>query len=174
MKNNQDKIIGNSFWANIFKKTENKDETTSILKSVLPFSDLKKSDFASLVSLIHHRTYFPDEVIFMKGDPGIALYIILEGEIKIELVENNINWNLAHFSKGDFFGELALLDNDIRSATAIAVSKCNLAIIFKPDLDEYVFKNPKAGNTILFGLCRIVTARLRNLNGEYFELLKKQ
>ena len=77
---------------------------------------------------------------------------------------------LAVFQKGDFFGELALIDSEKRSASAIANSDTKLSVIFKPDLDEFIEKYPKKGIKIVQGIAEITAVRLRTLNEDYFNL----
>jgi len=77
---------------------------------------------------------------------------------------------LLFFHKGDFFGELALVDGEKRSASAIANTDTKLSVIFKPDLDEYIEKYPKKGLKILQGIAEITAIRLRTLNEDYFYL----
>ncbi len=81
---------------------------------------------------------------------------------------------LAVFKKGDFFGELALVDNEKRSASAIAKIDTKLSVIFKPDLDEFIEKYPKKGIKILEGIAEITAVRLRTLNEDYFNLRKEK
>ena len=76
-------------------------------------------------------------------------------------------------TRGDFFGELALLDEEKRSASAIALKDSQVAVIFKPDLDEFVETHSKEGIQILRGISQIVATRLRNLNQDYFTLYNK-
>ncbi|MEO8400111.1 MAG: cyclic nucleotide-binding domain-containing protein, partial [Ignavibacteriaceae bacterium] len=133
--------------------------------------ELSKKDISLLIKIIHNRNYIPGEYIFYQGDPGIGLYLIREGEVNVQRSdeeENNIP--LATFKKGDFFGELALVDGEKRSASAIAKTNTRLAVIFKPDLDDYIEKYPKKGIKILQGISHIVSVRLRKLNEEHFKL----
>jgi len=109
----------------------------------------------------------------MQGDPGIGLFIIREGEIVITYTDDEgEKYELATFTRGDFFGELAMLDDTSRSASAIAHKESNVAVIFKPDLDEFMNRYPKQGNKILLGISKIVTTRLRLVNQEYFGLYR--
>ncbi|MHC1739392.1 MAG: cyclic nucleotide-binding domain-containing protein [Ignavibacteriaceae bacterium] len=173
MSENEKIIIKNSFWANIFKSKTESDEILEILKQMPPFENLRPKELKDVLALIHNRTYSAGETIFLKGDPGISLYIIVAGTVAILDEGKSLKLKLAEFSRGDFFGEIALIDNENRSASAVAETKCTLAAIFKPDLDEFMLKNPKAGVSILKGLAKIITARLRNLNTEYFILFQK-
>ena len=129
----------------------------------------------NLMSIIHKRNYLTEEIIFYQGDPGIGLYIIVEGEVMISREsDEGDKITLAVIQKGDFFGELALIDNEKRSASAIAKSDTKLSVIFKPDLDEFIEKYPKKGIKILEGIAEITAMRLRSLNENYFNLRKEK
>ncbi|MCX7797457.1 MAG: cyclic nucleotide-binding domain-containing protein [Melioribacter sp.] len=163
-----------SFWANLFKTPPNKSELEETLRIMPPFKDLSSKAFKNLLKLFHNRVYQANEYIFYQNDPGIGLYVIINGEVLITMqVENNGQLNLAHLRRGDFFGELALLDNDTRSASAIALKESRIAVIFKPDLDEFIDSYPQEGVKILRGISQIISRRLRNLNHDYLELYNK-
>lgn len=170
----EEKVVHSNFWTNIFNSpTEMKDLQQSML-SIPLFKSLTKKDFSILMKIIHNRSYIPGEYIFYQNDPGIGLYIIREGEVQIvREKETGEKIILAAFSKGDFFGELALVDGEKRSASAIAVTDARLSVIFKPDLDEFIERYPKKGIKILNGISNIVAVRLRKLNEDYFQLINK-
>ncbi len=163
-----------SFWANLFKAQTQKTEIEHLLSIIPPFKEFSKKDYSALISIIHNRTYVAGEYVFYQSDPGIGLYIILEGQVAIERVsETGHKLALANFNTGDFFGELALIDGAKRSASAIATMDSKLAVIFKPDLDEFIEKNPAKGVLIMRGLSQIIVTRLRNLNQEFLEYQEK-
>jgi CRP-like cAMP-binding protein len=166
-----EKKVHSSFWTNLFNSQTEETNLKNSLKSIPLFMDLTKRDLTSLVKIIHNRKFIAGEFIFREGDPGIGLYIIREGEVEIERENNNSIINtLATFSKGDFFGELALVDGEKRSASAIAKTECTVSVIFKPDLDEFIEKYPLKGIKILNGITNIIALRLRKLDQEYFIL----
>jgi len=174
MEENNNKIVRSSFWGNIFNTPAEKTSLTKSLQSVPVFRELSKRDISPLLNIIHNRNYLSGEYIFYQGDPGIGLYIIREGEVIIQRAnELGNNIPLATFSDGDFFGELALIDGEKRTASAIAKTDCRLAVIFKPDLDEFIEAYPKKGIKILQGISQIVAARLRKLNEDHFIMLNK-
>ncbi len=167
----ENKTVHNSFWANIFNPPTEKVDLEKSLQTIPLFKSLGKRDITNLSRIIHNRNYLAGEYIFYQGDPGIGLYIIREGEVSISRDEDEKDKiTLATFSKGDFFGELAMIDGETRSASAIANSDTRLAVIFKPDLDEYIDKYPKKGIKILESIAHIVAIRLRALNEEYLTL----
>lgn len=165
-------IMGkNSFWTNLFKNPTEKTELKDILSSMPTFNKLSNSQIKNLIDLTHNRFYEAGEYVFHQGDPGIGLYIIQDGEIRItQTTPDNNQYDLVKFGRGEFFGELALLDNVKRSASAIASRDSTLTVIFKPDLDEFINRYPKIGVEILKGMAKIIAARLRNVNSEYLAL----
>jgi len=165
------KRVHSSFWANLFNPAGETKELSTALKAVPTFKELNKKDLASLISIIHNRNYLANEYIFYQGDPGIGLYIIREGEVLIQREgEEGEKITLATFYKGDFFGELALVDGEKRSASAIANTDTRVSVVFKPDLDAFIEKYPKKGIKILQGIAEIAVVRLRTLNEDYFSL----
>lgn len=162
-----------SFWANLFKAPAKKDELEEVLISMPPFKNLGNKPLRTLIKLIHNRAYTANEYVFYQSDPGIALYVIIKGEILITEETDGDRFDLATLSRGDFFGELALLDEEKRSASAVAMKDSQIAVIFKPDLDEFVETYPKEGIKILRGISQIVATRLRNLNQDYFMLYNR-
>ena len=171
MAEDNNSTVHSSFWANIFNPPTEKVDLEKSLQAIPLFKSLGKRDISNLTRIIHNRNYLAGEYIFYKGDPGIGLYVIREGEVSISREEDDKEKiTLATFSKGDFFGELAMIDGETRSASAIAKTDTRLAVIFKPDIDEYIDKYPKKGIKILQGIAHIVAVRLRALNEEYFNL----
>jgi len=164
-------IRESSFWANLFKAPTEKSDLENVLLSMPPFKTFGSNYMKLLMKLIHNRYYAANEYVFYQGDPGIGLYIIREGEVLItQTMKDNRQYDLVKFQRGDFFGELALLDNYPRSASAIAIKDSNLAVIFKPDLDEFVEKYPKKGIHILRGMSQIIATRLRNVHADYLTI----
>lgn len=170
--NDNKQIVRSSFWANLFKTPTDKTDLIEILMDIPIFSKLSRREITSLLNIIHDRSYIAREYIFLQGDPGIGMYIIRDGKVRVERkLDSNETIPLATFKNGDFFGELALLDDERRSASAIAETDVKLAVIFKPDLDDYIFRFPKKGVKILQGISHIVAVRLRQLNEEHIKFI---
>ncbi len=166
-------IIHSSFWSNFFNSPSKRNDLLAALHAVPVFSELEEKELALLTNRIHERKYLAGEYVFHQGDPGIGLYIIMEGEVVIKRNVENRLITLADFVKNDFFGELALIDGEKRSASAIAKTDLIVAAIFKPDLDEFVETYPKKGIKILWGINNLVTQRLRKLNEDHIALHNK-
>jgi len=170
MEDKSEEVIHSSFWSNLFNAPTEKSDVQKSLQSIPIFKELGKKDLTMITELIHYRNYLAGEYIFYQDDPGLGLYLIREGEVTIAKINSTgTNLPLANLSKDDFFGELALIDGEKRSATAIAKTDTKIAVIFKPDLDEFVEKYPTKGIKILKGILQIVTYRLRKLNDEFLK-----
>lgn len=155
-----------AIWTNLFhnwQQTESK--TVMTLKQVPIFKDLTKKEFLEVEKIIHERAYHPREIIFKRQAPGEAMYIIMAGEVEIYIEDLDGNKNvLAILEQGDFFGELALLDNETRSATAGSIGSSTLLVFSQTDLESLIDRKPGLGNKILLNLARVTGARLRKTN----------
>lgn len=171
MDNTSPIITNNSFWTNLFKNPTEKSELKDMLQSIPAFNQLTNTQIKNLIELTHNRFYEAGEYIFHQGDPGIGLYIVQEGEIRItQNTLDNKQYDVVKFGRGEFFGEMALLDNARRSASAIAVRDSTLTVLFRPDLEDFIDRYPKVGIEILKGMAKIIATRLRNVNEEYLAL----
>ncbi len=115
--------ISSSVWENIFRNREKEDDSLEKLLSGVPiFSQLTSRELSQVISIVHRRQYAADETIFTQGDPGLGMYVIEKGEVRDNFSRRG-RWEekkLARLAPGDFFGDLSLLDESPRSATAIA------------------------------------------------------
>lgn len=166
----------NPIWGiGIFKKKGMKDSIFRVLKQVPIFHDLKSKEIAEVEKIIHHRNYKKDEPIFRMGDPGLGMYIIVEGSVEIvEDDESRTRRQLAVLDEGSFFGDLALLDEAPRSASAVALVDCDILGFFRPDFLDLLYRKPKLGIKILFALARVIGERLRCTNELLTEIQKEK
>ena len=144
-----------SLWANIFKHYNQADENTiNVIRKIPIFEDLSGKDLREIERILHHRLYKKDELIFRQGDAGVGMYIIEKGEVAIRLEPAGIV--VAELSNGEFFGELALLDDSPRSASAVAKTDCKMLGFFQPDLFGVIERNPRLGIKIVLRLAKII------------------
>ena len=144
------------------QKGKRRRTLTDILMSISLFEDLSRHELASVQRILHRREYEPGEVIFRQQEPGMGMYIIQSGTVTILSEPEGLV--LSELSDGDFFGELALLDDSPRSATAVAKTSSQLFVFFQPDLFGLIERDPRLGMKIVLPLARIIIARLRNAN----------
>ncbi|TGN21150.1 STAS domain-containing protein [Leptospira idonii] len=102
------------------------------------------------------------EFLFKKGDISDEMFFIRKGTIRIHLpLEGNRFHHLASFGKGDFFGDMAFLDQDPRSADAVAIEESLLYVISRKKFDKYVKDIPEFGNLYFESLAFTLSKRLR-------------
>lgn len=163
---------GSSFWANIFKRRSNEDKSIlTILRKVPLFATMSDGEMREFERLIHRRQFKAGETIFWEGEPGVGMYIIQQGVVSIvKHYPGKEREALVLLHEGEFFGELALLDESPRSASAIAQESAKILGLFRPDLFDLLERKPRVGNKFLFQLALVVGERLKNSNAEMQEL----
>jgi CRP-like cAMP-binding protein len=105
-------------------------------------------------------TYAAGDMIFSQGDLGTEMFIIQDGEVEIIKHINGESHILSHLEKGDFFGEMALLEAAPRTADAIAKTEVKVLIINGSRFDDMLKKNPEIAVRII----RKYSKRLREAN----------
>ena len=135
------------------------------LKTIKLFEGIKKSLLIHVLESLQERTYLKGETIFAQGDIGRALFIVFSGKIALSRLDPAAQKQevIAEVHPGEFFGEMALLEEMPRTATAVAAEETKVFMLFKIKLDSLLFARPKIGVTIASQLARILSARLRAL-----------
>ena len=166
-------------WDNkLLKKFTSKQITIfDALKNNLFLEELSNSEIKLIAKIAYEREFRANEYVFRTGQPAAAMFIILSGEIKIAREgKDGTSVELVRLKENDTFGELALLDNSPRSASAVSVKNSKLLAIFREDLNDFIHSNPETGGKILRKLAIITGYRLRLTNDlliEKEEELKK-
>jgi CRP-like cAMP-binding protein len=110
-----------------------------------------------------NRQYRDNEIIFCEHEPGSALYIIQKGKIKITKIVHNNEVLLAVLKPGDIFGEMALLENKPRSASAISFGESELLAVGKDNFEIMVKTNPQLGTKLITLLSERIWKAYRQL-----------
>lgn len=130
-------------------------------KSAL-FAGLRASELKIVESFLHDRRYLADEVIFDQGEEGQALYLILSGRVLI-CSPGGSDKPIAQLQAGDFFGELAILDDSPRSAQARAGENSELMVLFRGDFERLMESHAYIASRIAVQIARYLGQRLRNM-----------
>jgi CRP-like cAMP-binding protein len=131
-----------------------------LLKNVVLFKDLTMREIIMVDSLMHARSYVADEVIFDEGEEGQGLFLVLSGRVKITLPATAGNF-LLELGPGAFFGEVALLDQSLRTAQARAVEDTQIVVLFRAEFYSLIETHSAIASRISFQLARVLAARLR-------------
>jgi len=115
-------------------------------------------------------SYAPGDIIFREGDLGTEMFIIQDGVVSIIKHINGEAHLLSRLEKGDFFGEMAVLENVPRTADAVAVTAVHTVVINGARFDEMLRKNPEVAVRII----RKYSKRLREANSLLERLMGKE
>jgi len=149
-----------------------------LLADVELFEHVSEEDRASLADFIDLQQLPAGETLFRTGEPGESLYIVRSGEIEL-FIRDTVGQKilLAIANPGEVFGELALLDRGPRTATALALTDCELLELDRDDLLLLFQKSPKAALRLLAAMSHMTrkadellrTRVSRNVNEEVEE-----
>ena len=154
-------------WANIFRLGTRKVSLIENLQNIPLFRDLTAKELRILEKVVHVRTYGAGDSVFVETEPGAGMYIIRTGRVDIVLnYKKETPIVLAELAAGDFFGEMALLGDNSRSATALARERSELIGFFHSDLIEITNIHPAMGAKISLGLAKTLAERLRFTNSQ--------
>ena len=124
--------------------------TLEALRSVPLFASLDDEAAQGLRELLEVRRAAPGTVLFRAGDAGDALYLIERGSVRIHLRDaDGHEVTLAELSRGDFFGEMAIINGTPRSADATVVGEARLAVLSRADFLGFVRANPEVALRML-------------------------
>jgi CRP/FNR family cyclic AMP-dependent transcriptional regulator len=135
------------------------------LRKVPLFENLSLSELNKIEKIAKTEVQAKDTVMFSEGDPGNRCYVIMKGEVRISKFIPNIGEEaLAVLKTGDYFGEMALIDNFPRSAHAIANTDIEILSIDKMELDKILIMDRELGYKLLWAFTRTLSRRLRETN----------
>jgi CRP-like cAMP-binding protein len=136
-------------------------ETIALLHRVPAFSTLLSDDLSAVADVIVPRTFGAGEVVFRENDTGDTCYVVRAGRVRAVREHNDgRSITLATFGPGDIFGELAMFDEERRSATVEALEDSEAAAILGPDMRRLLRTHPD----IAIKLLRALSQRLRETN----------
>jgi len=133
------------------------------LHSTILFKDLTRAELDKVTRYSIVRQFKEGQHVFFEGDPGSALFIILKGNVDIYRIHKNKKDSLAQLSAGTFFGELALVFDTPRTASALSTEDSTLVCLFRHDIEKLVKHHPLIGNKLLSVMNRILAQRLSNM-----------
>ena len=138
----------------------------SLLKSIDIFEDLSEAHLFAIMEVMGTERLRPGQAVFQEGEEGNALYLILEGEVRISKNIHGVGEEaLAILAAGSYFGEMALIeDRNTRSAAAIVNDSVLLARLERGAFLKLLEGNKDLAIEILWGFLRTMSRRLRDSN----------
>jgi len=139
--------------------------TLEILAQIDLFSGIGAAHLRRVVDIGVEEQYKTGATIFSEGSPGDKFYLIMEGAVRISrFVPGMGEEALAVHRGGNYFGEMSLIDDAPRSATAVCHEKCRLFVVNRRDLEDLLFVDRDLAYELLWNWVRTLSRRLRATN----------
>ncbi|HWX97730.1 MAG TPA: Crp/Fnr family transcriptional regulator [Solirubrobacteraceae bacterium] len=136
-------------------------EVVELLGRVPVFSTLEHSDLERIAQLAVPRRFEPGQAVFREGDQSDTCYVVREGHARaIRTHGDGRTITLATFGPGDIFGELAMFEDERRSATVEAIEPISVVAVLGPDMRRLMIEHPEISTRLVIALGR----RLREMN----------
>jgi len=142
-----------------------------LLKKFRLFADLSHEELDTLLHQSTQASYAAGAKIISAGEPGLCMYVILKGKVRVTTESAGSKVDLADLDAGDFFGEVSLVDDGPRSADVTALEDCEFLVITRMTLGILAGLQPGAAIHILAAIGRGLVARLREGNQKYMDLI---
>jgi len=143
------------------------EKTLEYLKKIPLFSKFNERELKSVASLVKEREYKKGEIIVKQGEEGVGLFIIKKGKVKIsKTISSGKTIDIAVHSDGEYFGELAILDNKPRTATVSALEDTSTLIMTHWEFKALLESKPELALFVL----PVLVERFRETNEQLLEL----
>lgn len=143
-----------------------------LLKDVPICALLTEEELQEFSKMLKYEEFQFGAYVFKEDDFANKMYIIYKGEVRISKeVPNCGEETIVVLKRGDFFGEMSLLDDFPRSANAIANTTVKLLYLDRDNFDEIIFFNKDIAYKVLLEISRILAGRLRNTTKQMYAYL---
>lgn len=150
----------------VFQTQENEQFTASLqaLQRSPLFRHAPSRALRELTEAVHQRDYRRDEFIYYERDPGLGLYVVQRGRVRLLTEdESGTAHELRKVDEHEAFGVLSLFGDFRRMETAQAVTETRLLGFFRPDLRTLSQRHPRTGTAVLMALARHLASRQVNV-----------
>jgi CRP-like cAMP-binding protein len=138
-------------------------QLASFLRGVELLNGLPPSDLLRVAQMCQLVRYRRAEPVFTEKQPGLSLYVVMSGRVKIfGTSTQGRSKTFAYLEPGDFFGEMSLIDDEARSASATALEDSVLIMLKAEDYRKLILSRP----ALAISMVKILSARLRRANRE--------
>lgn len=135
------------------------------LKRVPLLRELDAKDLAKLAGRTREEVFMAGAPIVEIGEPGDCLYIVLDGTVQVVYPVETGEFELARLGPGDFFGEMALLNDRPRSATVRATQPVRALALDKADFREIILESPRLALSLLQAMSQRIRSADEHISG---------
>lgn len=141
------------------------------LKEMRLFAEFTEVEVDALLDLVDPHTVDAGEILVKQDEPGTCMYIIVSGSVRVVHRASGQEFQLATLLVGDFFGEIALVDEGPRSADVVATEPCVVLAFDQSVIRALAGVYPSAALKLLVAVGRVLIERLRLGNKKYIDSL---
>jgi CRP-like cAMP-binding protein len=150
-------------------------DTVALLSHVQVFEELAPEDLQRVASVAVPRRFEANQVVFREGDDSDTCYVVCEGHARaLRAHSDGRSITLATFGPGDVFGELAMFDNEKRSATVEAIDEMEAIAILGPDMRRVLREHPEISAKLVTTLGRRLRAANERLASQSFQTVQSR
>jgi len=149
------------FFGKKFERSEGKPLTPGSLRRIKILADLNDAQLSHLSDFLELQQVPQWTVVVRQGDPGDAMYFVLEGELRARVVVSDRETTLSTFGAGDFFGDMALFDHGPRSADVLANVDSTLLRLSSVSFGRLAKEAPSLATPFLQATSRTLASRIR-------------
>jgi CRP-like cAMP-binding protein len=159
--------VGDTASTEIAPRTTEVSLKLEVLKGMQMFRYLSYKELVRVSNIAEMIELSSDQVIFSAGQPGDAMYVVLQGTVKLTKSETVV----AELGRGAHFGEMALVDRSVRSLGAIASEGTRLVVIHRKDFYEIIKREPALATKMLWSFVQVLGQRLRKTTNDLSDAL---
>jgi CRP/FNR family transcriptional regulator, cyclic AMP receptor protein len=150
-------------------------DVVELLGRVPAFSTLESSDLERIAGVAVPRSFEPGEVVFREGDSSDTCYVVQQGRARaIRTHGDGRTITLATFGPGDIFGELAMFEDERRSATVEAIEPISVVGVLGPDMRRLMKEHPEISARLVIALGRRLRETNERLSRQSFQTVQSR
>jgi CRP/FNR family cyclic AMP-dependent transcriptional regulator len=151
------------------------DDVVEMLGRVPVFSTLERDDLERIAEVSVPRTFEPGQAVFREGDSSDTCYVVRDGHARaIRSHPDGRTITLATFGPGDIFGELAMFEDERRSATVEATETTSVIGVLGPDMRRLMTEHPEISTRLVIALGRRLRESNERLSRQSFQTVQSR
>jgi CRP/FNR family transcriptional regulator len=155
--------------------SEESDDVVELLGRVPVFSTLERADLERIAEVSVPRSFEPGQAVFREGDASDTCYVVREGHARaVRSHPDGRSITLATFGPGDIFGELAMFEDERRSATVEAIGATSVIGVLGPDMRRLMSEHPEISMRLVVALGRRLRESNERLSRQSFQTVQSR
>jgi len=149
-------------------RTDDVNQKLEVLKGLQMFRYLSYKELVRVAAVAETTGELgADEKVFTAGEPGDAMYVVTQGSVRLVQGESTV----VELTRGQHFGEMALIERSTRSLSAIASAGTRLVVVHRKEFVELIKREPASATKMLWSFVQVLGQRLRKTNADLVEAL---